>query len=56
MTFDKELGVGLGLLILASTVAGAVGGAVRLIPDRVASGGDAGDALGAGTLPSWSWW
>ena len=34
MTFGKGVGVGLGLLILASTIAGAVGGAIRLIPDR----------------------
>ncbi len=34
LTFDKGVGTGLALLILASTVSGAVGGAIRLIPDR----------------------
>lgn len=34
LTFDKGVGTGLALLILVSTIAGAVGGAIRLIPDR----------------------
>ena len=34
LTFHQDLGVGIGLIILASTVAGAVGGAIRLVPDR----------------------
>ncbi len=34
MTFDKDLGVGLALLTLGAVVAGAAGGALRLIPDR----------------------
>jgi branched-chain amino acid transport system permease protein len=34
MTFDKELGVGLAMLTAGALLAGAAGGAVRLIPDR----------------------
>jgi branched-chain amino acid transport system permease protein len=34
MTFDQEFWVGLGLLTLGALVAGAAGGALRLIPDR----------------------
>ncbi len=34
MTFDKEFWVGLGLLTLGALLAGAAGGALRLIPDR----------------------
>jgi branched-chain amino acid transport system permease protein len=35
MTFGKEFWVGIALLVIASTVAGIVGGAVRLLPERV---------------------
>jgi branched-chain amino acid transport system permease protein len=34
LTFDKGLGVGIGYIILISTIAGAIGGAIRLVPDR----------------------
>ena len=34
LTFHKSLGVGIGLIILISTIAGAVGGVIRLVPDR----------------------
>jgi branched-chain amino acid transport system permease protein len=34
LTFDMELGPGLAVLTLGSVLAGATGGAVRLIPDR----------------------
>jgi branched-chain amino acid transport system permease protein len=44
MTFDKEIGVGLAILTVGAIIAGAVGGAVRLLPDQ------ARRAVGQGTL------
>jgi branched-chain amino acid transport system permease protein len=35
MTFDREVLVGLAMVVLASVVSGTVGGAFRLIPDRL---------------------
>ena len=47
LTFGKDLGVGIGLAILTSTLAGTAGAAIRLDPRPRPTGGGPGDSLGA---------
>ena len=55
LTFGKDLGVGIGLIILISTIAGAVGGAIRLVPDRARRHWSR-QRSGCWHSPSSSWW